>query len=386
MKHSFRTILLRAVLGMACVSAAQTGFANDTEANQEKLRELKATIEQLKKEIEQTKSNRDELNSALEDNEKRIGELTKKTERIQSQLEDREKKLRKLRDERSNLHQQKVEQEDLVGDYMNAAYRLGQQGNLRLLLNQEDPARVSRNLKYYDYLIRARAEKITSFIATITRINQIEPEIAYEKEQIQQDFNVLRNKRDELRSAQSQRKQTLAKLETKLNSSDQKLRKSMDDRRRLEALLSKVIENIEDIKLDHEAADIRGLKGKLPWPTKGKVIQRFGSQRVAHKMRWEGILIGSNAGEPVSAVHHGRVVFSDYLRGHGLLIIVDHGAGYMSLYAHNQALYKELGEWVNRGDTIASVGNSGGQQDSALYFELRFNGKPTNPQTWLKRA
>ena len=245
MKRTFRMLLTRAVLSMACVCAAQHSLADNTAANQEKLRELKATIEQLKKELESTKSSRDELAKSLEKTEKNIGELTKKAERIQSQLEEREKKLRKLRDERSNLQEQKVEQESLVGDYMNAAYRLGQQGNLRLLLNQEDPSRVSRNLKYYDYLIKARTEKITRYISTIDRINQIEPEIAYEAAQIQQDFNRLKAQRDKLRSAQSDRKLTLAKLENKINSDDQKLRRSLEDRRRLQALLTKVIENIE---------------------------------------------------------------------------------------------------------------------------------------------
>jgi len=137
--------------------------------------------------------------------------------------------------------------------------------------------------------------------------------------------------------------------------------------------------------LPENSASFASLKGKLPWPTDGRVLRNYGTPRVSDKMRWQGLLIGGNEGSPVRAVHHGRIVFSDYLRGQGLLLIIDHGAGYLTLYAHNQALYKELGEWVEAGELVAALGNSGGQQTAALYFELRHNGEPTNPKRWFKR-
>lgn len=379
--RSFITALL-----ISGVIVSPLSYAQESKEQAAQLKKLKQTIQQLQKELEATKSNRDEINKSLEKTEKNIGELTKKSKEIQSQLKERQEKLQQLRDERSQLDSKKREQESIVGDYMNAAYRLGQQSNMRLMLNQEDPSRVARNLKYYDYLMSARAEKITTYMATIERINTIEPEIAYQADKIQSNYAALKQQQQDLQAAQAQRKRTLSELASRIVSKDQQLRRSQEDRRQLQQLLSKVINNIDDINLSSDTKNINLLKGQLPWPAKGKVIHRFGSNRVSQKMRWEGILIASNSGDPVSAVHHGRVVFSDYLRGHGLLIILDHGAGYLSLYAHNQALYKELGEWVNRGDTIASVGNSGGQQNAALYFELRHNGKPTDPQNWLKRA
>ncbi len=359
---------------------------DDNKISAKQLEQLKASIQKLKKELEATRSSRDDINTTLEKTEKHIGELSKKARTIESQLKERQQKLNSLRDERSQLQKQKQQQEGLVGDYVNAAYRLGQQSNLRLLLNQEDPARVSRNLRYYDYFAQARAEKIQTYISTIERINRIEPEIAYQTTRVQQDLDALNRERSKLRDAQSERKQLLAKLDTRIQNQDQQLRAKLEDRSRLQKLLTKVIENVADIKLTGNNKSFSQLKGQLPWPTRGKVVRRFGSNRVTNKMRWEGMLISSNAGEPVHAVHYGRVVFSDYLRGHGLLIIVDHGAGFLSLYAHNQALYKELGEWVAQGDIIGSVGNSGGQQQAALYFELRHDGKPTDPQRWLRRA
>lgn len=358
----------------------------DRQEQQKKLEELKKTIQALKKELEATRSDRDDINKTLEKAEKNIGELSKKAKKIETELKTRQQKLDDLRSERNDLSGKKKHQAELVGDYINAAYRLGQQGNLRLLLNQEDPSRVSRNLRYYDHIVKARAEKITQYLATIERINSIEPEIAYEAEKVRQNYASLKTQEKNLKDAQKSRRSILAKLESQITDQDKTLRGKMEDRRELQKLLSKVIENLADITFKGNEETFASAKGALPWPTKGKVVQRFGSNRVANKIKWEGLLIDANQGEPVKAVHYGRVIFSDYLRGHGLIIIIDHGTGFMSLYAHNEALYKELGEWVEQGDVIASVGNSGGQQDSALYFELRHNGKPTNPQRWLKRA
>ncbi len=375
--------LLFVFIVLSTLSLSVNAAKTDQEKQLEKLRQ---TINSLKKELASTRTNRDEINKTLEKQEKNIGELSKKARKIESELKERQHKLKDLRDERSQLNDKKRHQENLVGDYINAAYRLGQQGNLRLLLNQEDPSRVSRNLRYYDYFVQARSEKITQYLTTIDRINSIEPEIAYETEKVRQNFASLSAQKDKLQEAQRSRRKVLASLNERINSQDKKLRSKMEDRRQLQKLLAKVIENISDIHFKGSETSFSSLKGKLPWPTKGKVVKRFGSNRIANKMKWEGMLISSNPGDPVQSVHYGRVIFSDYLRGHGLLIIVDHGTGFMSLYAHNQALYKELGEWVEQGDIIASVGSSGGQHDSALYFELRYNGKPTNPQRWLRRA
>ncbi|MFL0804096.1 MAG: peptidoglycan DD-metalloendopeptidase family protein [Agarilytica sp.] len=383
-RHTFASrLLLLAFTILTTLSLSVNAAKTDQEKQLEKLRQ---TINALKKELASTKTNRDEINQTLEKQEKNIGELSKKARKIEGELKERQHKLKDLRDERSQLNDKKRHQEGLVGDYINAAYRLGQQGNLRLLLNQEDPSRVSRNLRYYDYFVQARAEKITQYLTTIERINSIEPEIAYETEKVRQNFESLSTQKTKLQEAQRARRKVLASLNERINSQDKKLRSKMEDRRQLQKLLAKVIENISDIHFKGSETSFSSLKGKLPWPTQGKVVKRFGSNRITNKMKWEGMLISSNPGDPVRSVHYGRVIFSDYLRGHGLLIIVDHGTGFMSLYAHNQALYKELGEWVEQGDIIASVGSSGGQHDSALYFELRYNGKPTNPQRWLRRA
>jgi len=374
------------VLPLLLIFYALTAYSDEA-VDRAQLERVRASIAKLKAELEATKNNRDELMQSLEKSEKNIGELSKKATQLKQELGEQQEELEELRDERSHLQKNKSQQQKQVAQHINAAYRLGQQSSLRLLLNQQDPSSVSRNLKYYDYLIRARADKISSFTSTIQRINTIEPEIAYQTEKLEQKHRQLSERKTQLEHAHTERKATLSQLNQSISTRDQELKSLFRDRSRLEQLLDQVAEWLDEIKIPETATgSFASNKGKLPWPTEGRVIKRFGASRVANKLRWQGLLIGSDTGSPVMAVHHGRIVFSDYLRGHGLLIIIDHGGGYMSLYAHNQALYKELGEWVDRGETIASVGNSGGQQQSALYFELRYRGKPTNPSSWFRPA
>jgi len=353
---------------------------------QQKLDKIKRDISALKAELEASKSDRDRLLQTLENSEKAIGDLSKKAEQLKAELEGREVNLEQMRDERSSLQDRKQGQQQQVSQHINAAYRLGQQSSVRLLLNQQDPTTVARNLKYFDYLTRARADKIDEFSTVIGRINQIEPEIAFQTQKLENNHRQLANKRDALQHAQKKRQSTLSRLNTNIANQDQHLQAMYKDRQRLEQLLNQVADWLDDIKVPQSNNSFATLKGKLPWPTRGRVLKNFGASRITNKLAWQGMLIGSNQGTPVSSIHHGRIIFSDYLRGHGLLIIVDHGAGYMSLYAHNQALYKELGEWVDVGEIIASVGNSGGQQQFALYFELRYQGQPTNPKRWFRPA
>ncbi|WNO08816.1 murein hydrolase activator EnvC family protein [Teredinibacter sp. KSP-S5-2] len=380
--HIFRPLLIILALFIAGISPCHA----DEQQDKVRLERLKRSINELKAELEKTKSSRDEVLKSLEKTEKEIGQLNQKAEKLQQKVKDSQSNLDSLRDERSQLNQKKTSQKNQVSQHINAAYRLGTQSNIRLLLNQKDPTTVARNLKYYDYLVKARAQIISDYTDTIERINTIEPEIAYEAQKLQQNYNDLKKKRDQLASAQNQRQATIAKLTQNISSKGQKLEALHKDRDRLERLLNQVTSLIEDIDVPGAKSSFVSLKGKLPWPTQGRIKHQYGSRRADGQLLWEGLMIDAKAGAPVKAIHHGRIVFSDYLRGHGLLIIIDHGSGFMSLYAHNQTLYKEIGEWVEANETIASVGNSGGLDQAALYFQLRRNGKPTNPKYWIKSA
>lgn len=379
----------RGLLLALLVTLFSPSLVADQEEERRRLEKIKRSIAELKKELQSTRGSREKLLESLEVSEKDIGKLSKKAKKIESELNKTRGNLKGLRKERQSLQQQRGDQQQQVSGYVNSAYRVGQQSGLRLLLNQKDPSTVSRNMKYFDFMAAARAEKISNFVATIQRLDKIEPEISQQAEQLKKQHSTLKRQKDDLRDAQATRKRTLDNLNTSLQDKSQALKQLESDQSRLQKLLKKVrqlVTNIDPVDPANEGQPFAKTKGKLPWPAKGKVVNNFGTSRVANKLRWEGILIQSPLGSPVRAVHRGRVVFSDYLRGHGLLIIVDHGGGYMSLYAHNQALYKEIGESVSAGETISAVGNSGGRREPGLYFELRKAGKPTNPRSWFRSA
>lgn len=369
-----------------CMQADVLAQSNDDpdKLEKEQLEQLQKTISDLKKQLAKTKSSRDSIAKSLEQSEKNIGELSKKAKKLESSLNNEKNKLKSLRDERTQLNKKKHQQQNLVGGYINAAYRVGQKSQLHLLLNQQSPADLSRTLKYYDYFIEARADKIQDYLGTIDRIDKIEPEITASTTKLGNQIAQLKTQQQKIHTAQANRQITLAKLNSQVKDTSSEINKLLADQKRLENLVTRVSGYIGDVDASNTGdVNISKLKGQLPWPTKGKILNRFGSQRV-DRMKWQGIRIGGDRGAEIFAVHAGRVVFSDYLRGHGLLLILDHGSGFMSLYAHNQTLYKDLGEWVSGGDIIASLGDSGGQTSTALYFELRRNGQPTNPLRWLK--
>lgn len=380
----FRTTLVLGILACTAGLSAHNTFAQQDQ-DQKKFEDVKKRIAELKAELERTKTNRDTLHQTLESNEKEIQTLNKKTQTMKQTLDQKQSHLQELHNERDTLEKKKNEQAEYVGDYLKSAYRLGHQSELQLLFNQRDPAQVARMMKYYQHLSDNRIEKIEAFITVMQRIEAIEPEIARETSELQNQYRQLKNQQAKLRTAQATRKKTLSKLQSDVASKEQRLAGLREDQRRLEKLLVNVYEEMNASELSFKHSKFSSLKGKLKWPLRGKALNRYGASRGGN-LRWQGLQISASRGTPVTAIHHGQVVFSDYLRGHGLLLIIDHGAGYMSLYAHNDQLNKELGEWVESGETIATVGNTGGRSDTALYFELRYQGKSTNPSSWFGKA
>ncbi len=379
-------IIHKGVVALALLLAFSSASALTEEERQAKLEALRATIEQVQKELDNVKSNRSDIMKALEDSESKMGELNEKVKKLQSELDNKQSHLKTLRQDKEALSHVKKQQSQAASAQLNAAYRLGNQSSIKLLLNQKSPGDVTRNLKYFDYIVRARNAKITALVDTLRTLNQLEPRIASEVDAISAKTLRLEREQDHLKAQQQARQKSLTQLEALLSQHGVRLEALQQDQSQLQTVVTRVASAARAIAPMEPGKPFSALKGKLPWPTDGRVLRSFGSERVKGKMRWQGVLIGAEAGAPVRAVASGRVVFSNYLRGHGLLIIVDHGAGFMTLYAHNQNLYKQLGDWVESGEQVASVGLSGGQKNAGLYFELRHNGEPTNPHGWLKRA
>jgi septal ring factor EnvC (AmiA/AmiB activator) len=213
---------------------------------------------------------------------------------------------------------------------------------------------------------------------------KLEPEIRSTTEALEANERDLDGQRAELLARQRQRQADLAQLNATIETKDQRLQKLSRDQEELQRLLEVIEQAVAELEVPAEYQAFANARGQMPWPVPGKASNRYGARRAQGSLRWQGLVIPAEEGSEVAAIHHGRVVFADWFRGSGLLLIIDHGDGYMSLYAHNQALLRDVGEWVSAGSAIATVGNSGGRAESALYFEIRENGKPTNPAPWLE--
>jgi septal ring factor EnvC (AmiA/AmiB activator) len=350
---------------------------------EEQLKALSVNIEKLQKELSKTKNSKDKLQQALQKSEEEIGSFTKKIDYIKEELSREKKQLAQHRSRRAELEKSRQTQQQQVNLIVRKAYLLGRQSQVKLMLNQEEPSKVTRLLRYHDYVIGAHKEKMDAYLTTIKEINHVESRITTTSKRLESSKEELNKRFQELKKSQTNRLATLGTLTRSITEAGGSLSKLTDDRERLERLLEEATRSLTNLKLPNDAKAFRAAKGTLPYPIKGKVANSFGSYRLNGKLRWNGIFIQGKAGSKVVSVHHGRVIFSDYLRGHGLLLILDHGDGYMSLYAHNQTLLKETGDWVSRNEAIAMLGNTGGQVQSGLYFEIRYKGKPLNPSPWL---
>jgi septal ring factor EnvC (AmiA/AmiB activator) len=318
--------------------------------------------------------------------ERRIGRLGRSIKRLKVRLREQEQKLQALKRRQGKLRDSIAEQRRYLAGQIRAAYAMGRQEYVKILLNQENPSGVERTLTYYDYLNRARSQRISKLNATIGELDQLRVEMKRENKRLNDMHQQRELERQQMEVSRAKRREVVVSLKSEIQSKDQQLNGLLADEKELKQLLQALTQALEDIPAapgDHKP--FARLKGKLKWPTSGRRIVAYGQSRNIGKLRWQGVVIAGREGQEVRAVSHGRIAYADWLRGYGLLLIIDHGDGYMSLYGHNQTLYREVGDWVEKGDVIAAVGNSGGIDRNALYFEIRKDGKPTDPVRWCKR-
>lgn len=371
--------------GLLCGNALLADEKSDME-------KLQKEIAALQKELKSVQGARSGLQKELEKSETQINGLEKKADDIKKELNQQHQDLDNLKQERTQLEQQRTSQQEKIAEQILAAYKLGQQSDIKLLLNQESPDKVSRLMSYHGYFVVAQQQKVETYRDTISKIDKITPDIEKKTLELASMQSQLDSQRNALSSAHQERQTALHKVNSQIKNKQQELTQLSEDRRKLQVLLSRVTRKIassgairspEYVPLPKGGEKFSVRKGKLPWPTKGKMLHRFGSPRIAGQLNWNGAYIAAAQGNKVIAVHHGRVVFADYFGGHGLLLIVDHGEGFLSLYAHNQSLLKKAGDPVIAGESIAIVGNSGGQSTLGVYFEIRRDGKPIDPSSWL---
>ncbi len=369
---------LLTAIAFLLLSTASAGEKED----RAKLEKIGKDISKLEQSIKGQSRQQDKLAGELKKIELASADLNNKISTIEKQRAALNRELIQLEKQQKKLESLKHSQQQLISQEIVAAYRLGSEEPIKLLLNQEDPEKFSRSLKYYDYFLAARAEKLASYRQTHQQLETTKSDITSREQSLAESRQQLAIEQQTLRENRQQREQLLTSLGKQIQNSQQTLNQLRNERQRLETVLKALEQRAMQLAAPASKQPFSKQKGKLPWPVSGKLTQHFGAVRNAD-ITWSGWLMQAVEGLHVHSIHHGRVIFSDYLRGYGLLVIIDHGEGYMSLYAHNQVLLRETGDWVKPGERIARVGNTGGQADHALYFEIRHNGKPTNPKAWL---
>lgn len=382
-RFPFRSVIIPGSLALLLMLPATGG----AEATAEQLRELKARIADLQQQLSQDRHAMDRSVSTLQAAEKRVAKAAAALEITERDAAAAKRRLTALEAERDGLRRHLAQDRAQLTHQLRAAYALGQQPRLKLLLNQQEPAAVGRALVYYDYFSKAQAERLTELNNRLRALADVETRLRAEKVHLDQLRDRQLVAHDRFEKERAERAIAYSALKKSLTDSEQQLDVFLSDQARLEDLLASIRSSLADIpkELGRED-DFQKLRGKLEWPADGQVVAHFGRARREGRLQWRGILIAAEAGTEVRSVARGQVVFAEWLPAYGLVVIVDHGHDYLSLYGHNQALYKSAGDWVSRGELIARVGDSGGRSEPALYFEIRQGSRPQNPEIWLSAS
>ncbi|MFN7085100.1 MAG: murein hydrolase activator EnvC family protein [Burkholderiales bacterium] len=382
--------------GVAVAAAAPSA----TRARED-LRELRDRIEALQQRLAGAEEIRSETADALKESERAISDASRKLRELAQQARDARQRLAELR-EASRVHEAAAKaQQELLARLLYRQYLGGAVEPLRLLLNGDDPNQTARRLHYFGHIARARAELIGGLRARLAQLR----ELAEETEQKTAELAAIAAEQSAQKQRLEREKRARSEVLARISRDIQKQKREINTLRRDENRLTRLVEQLGKIvarsssrpssapRLRNESVPDRSnddspfqqLKGKLRLPVRGELGNRFGSPRSDGGLTWKGLFIASRAGEEVRAIAAGRVVFADWLRGFGNLLIIDHGDSYLSLYGNNETLYKRVGDPVRGGETVAAVGSSGGNSDSGLYFEIRHQGRPFDPLGWMER-
>jgi len=375
------------VFGLLCCLVFSAGtMAEDTQETPARLSQLQQRIERLHQEMQDNRSRHGQLQQELQQAEQDVGALANSLEQLEQKLGAKRHQLAQLEVRRQQQQQQLVAQKANLARQIRAAYLMGRQDYLKILLNQEAPDRVGRVLTYYDYFNRARVVQIGHINTTLEQIALLENESRLASVAIEQLLGEQGSRKADLEASNLKRQAVLDELTQAYGNQREQLQSLRDDKNRLQKLLRQV-QGVLPAPVADAATPTQAFaqsKSQLSLPVAGKVLHRYGETRGSLGLKWQGLLISAPLGTPVQAIAAGRVVYADWFRNLGQLVIVEHEGGYMSLYGHNQSLYAKTGDWIEQGAALASVGNSGGQDEAGLYFELRRQGTPIDPRPWFE--
>jgi septal ring factor EnvC (AmiA/AmiB activator) len=381
----FRLVVCAAFLTATVALIPQAAFtqsSKEARKTESELKALKAEIARVASQVKSDQAAKDRLARELRAAEMSVSDVRRSLESLRDERAENAKKRAALAEDKSKREDDLARERDTLAGQLRAAYLIGSDEPLKLLLNQRDPARAGRMFAYYSYFGRARAEQIDRINANIAEIAQLDGKIAAADERLASLEESRKSQLGKLDAARSKRGLVLASLTAESREREQSLTRMKQEQGALEKLLRELKRATQNFPQDNGTAFGR-LRGKLAWPVGGRVVARFGETRAAG-VKWDGVVVATERGSPVRAVYEGRVVYADWLPGLGLLTIVDHGDGYLSLYGHNDRLYKSAGDRVSSGEQIGAAGDSGGRSRPELYFEIRKAGKPVDPRPWFK--
>ena len=376
-----RPLLLLLLLALSWPADAQDGDV--AQVKERELQRVREQISALKESMDQRAGDRDRITGELQSAEVLIAEKRIHLKELQRQRDFSERKKKGIEDKLAAQEEALGEEMMLLEAQVRSAYTSGKQERIKLLLNQHDPATLGRMLTYYRYFSDYRGRNIEQVSLIIEDLESLRLLAAEEEERLNRLARARYAELTELNAAQEQRQKLLATLKKKIAQEGSEVERLAAQEKDLSRLIAELTSILSDYPITSEEPFSRH-KGRLTWPIAGGLSYDYGQPR-AGGLKWNGVVLSAPRGREVRVVYHGRVVFADWLAGMGLLIIVEHGEGYMTLYGYNETILKTSGDWVAPGDAIATVGESGGQPQPALYFELRKGTKPINPRGWFSR-
>ena len=367
------------------ISACTTLLAE--ESSQQKLQNVKTEIQSLNQDVSKNKASQTELFKQLKQQSRAVSNINKTLLSLEQEIKQQDDELKRLENKLQQQHASHSEQLNALNQQIRSSYIHGQPSFLKILLNQHDPATLSRSTSYFHYFHQARQQQLMNISHILTNLSQDQKALFSAQKTQQALYSKYQKKQRALQSQTDKRQATLKRLDAKISGQDSRLVFLHEQEKSLHSLLNSL--NKPAAKTANKTPSLRSSfakrAGSLTWPINGKILARYGSSRNLGKLTWQGILISTPPGKNIVASASGNVVFADWLRGFGLLVIIDHGDQYMTLYGNNETLLTQVGDSVSTGDLIAQSGDKGIRQHAGLYFEIRHKGSPTNPLKWLSK-
>jgi septal ring factor EnvC (AmiA/AmiB activator) len=354
------------------------------EESEAKLEQLKAGIKKMTNWLLNANDEKSGLNKDLEQNELKINQLSKSIRSGNKQIKINKDALVKLNLQLTELKAKLTTHRSFLEKQIQVAYFQEEHSKIKLLLNTDNPQDIARQMRYFDFIKNARKEKIDEVLTFLQQIQVTEKSIKQKTDNLELKTKQRESSQLELTFTLKNKHQLLVKLEKNIKSNTQRLEKMQVDQSRLKSLLDELEASLANIDLPSDSAPFSQQKSKLPWPSHGKVVAEYGSSVAKGKLTLNGMRFSTKENDAVTSIYSGRVIFANWIRGFGLLLIIDHGDQFMSLYGNNKNLTKETGDWVRAGETIAISSENTTSLESGLYFEIRKQGKPLNPRKWLR--